>query len=146
MDSAVGSGHVGKPNSGGGLACRFKSMPRILIVEDDRANAKLVEKILAGEGYDTLLADDGDSGIAMALEHLPDLILMDIRIPGTDGMEATRRLKADEKTCHIPVIALTAYAMRGDEQRFLAAGCDDYLPKPVRHAALCGLVRKYLKG
>ena len=117
---------------------------RILYVEDNFQNKRLVRKILASRGYEVLEADDGLTGVEIALEEVPDLILMDISLPGIDGVEATQRIKAYEETARIPVIALTANAMRGDRERFISAGCDDYLPKPISTAELFDMIKKYL--
>ena len=116
----------------------------ILYVEDNFQNKRLVRKILTSRGYDVLEADDGLTGVEMAREQLPDLILMDISLPGIDGVEATQRLKAFRETADIPVIALTANAMRGDRERFISAGCDDYLPKPISTAELFAMIKKHL--
>jgi two-component system cell cycle response regulator DivK len=118
---------------------------RILYVEDNFQNKRLVQKVLASRGYAVLEADDGLKGVEMALKETPDLILMDISLPGIDGVEATQRIKAYNGTAHIPVIALTANAMRGDRERFIAAGCDDYLPKPISTADLLAMVEKYIR-
>lgn len=117
---------------------------RILYVEDNFQNKRLVKKILAARGYDVLEADDGLTGVESARDQRPDLILMDISLPGIDGVEATQRIKAFPETAKIPVIALTANAMRGDRERFIAAGCDDYLPKPISTAELLDMINKYL--
>lgn len=101
---------------------------RILCVEDNPQNMRLVRKILVHHGYEVLEAEDGTTGIAMALNEMPDLILMDINLPDIDGLEATGRIKAQVS---IPIVALTANAMYGDEERCLAAGCDGYISKPV---------------
>lgn len=119
-------------------------MKRILYVEDNFQNKRLVRKILSAKGYEILEADDGESGVKMAAAEKPDLILMDISIPGIDGIEATRLIKSSEETRHIPVIALTANAMRGDRERFLAAGCDDYLPKPISTPDLLRVIGEHL--
>lgn len=119
---------------------------RILYVEDNFQNKRLVRKILQAHGYEVLEADDGLTGLELAFHEQPDLILMDISLPGIDGIEATRRLKAYPETDRIPVIALTANAMRGDRERFLAAGCDDYLAKPISTAELLDLLHRYLNG
>lgn len=116
----------------------------ILYVEDNFHNKRLVRKILSARGYTVLEAEDGQTGVKMALSEKPDLILMDINIPGLDGIEATRLIKADDKTAAIPIIALTANAMRGDRERFLAAGCDNYLPKPISTSDLLTVVASYL--
>jgi two-component system cell cycle response regulator DivK len=108
---------------------RGVQMPkRILCVEDNPQNMRLVRKILVHHGYEVLEAEDGTTGIAMALNEMPDLILMDINLPDIDGLEATGRIKAQVS---IPIVALTANAMYGDEERCLAAGCDGYISKPV---------------
>ena len=106
-------------------------MARILLVEDNEMNRDMLSRRLARRKYDVLIAEDGARGIEIAREEKPDLILMDMSLPVTDGWEATRILKADEDTRSIPVIALTAHAMRGDRQKALDAGCDDYDTKPV---------------
>ncbi len=117
---------------------------RILYVEDNFQNKRLVRKMLAARGYEVIEAEDGLTGVEMALRERPDLILMDISLPGIDGVEATQRIKGLEGTQHIPVIALTANAMRGDRERFLAAGCDDYLSKPISMSELLEMLHKYL--
>jgi len=103
----------------------------ILILENDPKNLKLVTVILQVSGYATLQATDGKQGVELAREEKPDLILMDIQIPVMDGLEATKLLKNDGATRDIPVIALTAYAMKGDEEKMRAAGCDGYITKPI---------------
>lgn len=117
---------------------------RILYVEDNYQNKRLVRKILMARGFEVLEAEDGHTGVEMAMAELPDLILMDINIPGLDGIEATRLIKEHDETASIPVIALTANAMRGDRERFIAAGCDNYLPKPISTTDLIGVIRDYL--
>ena len=117
---------------------------RILYVEDNFQNKRLVRKILTARGYNVLEADDGLTGVEVARKELPDLILMDISLPGIDGVEATQRIKAHADTTAIPIVALTANAMRGDRERFIAAGCDDYLPKPISTSELLEMIRKYL--
>ena len=107
-------------------------MPRILYVEDNDDNVYMLERRLRRKGYDVLVAPDGESGVDRARAELPDLILMDLGLPGIDGWEATRRMKADETTAGIPVIALTAHAMDGDCEKALAAGCDEFETKPVK--------------
>lgn len=119
------------------------SVKRILYVEDNFQNKRLVRKILVSKGYEVLEADNGEDGVSMAKQEKPDLILMDISIPGIDGIEATRLIKENADTKHIPIIALTANAMRGDRERFLAAGCDDYLPKPISTPDLLRVIGEY---
>ena len=111
-------------------------MPRILLVEDNELNRDMLSRRLAREGFEPLLAVDGEQGVALALRERPDLILMDMNLPKLDGWEATRRIKRDAQTKDIPVIALTARTMAGDRERALAAGCDDYDTKPVKFAGL----------
>lgn len=117
---------------------------RILYVEDNFQNKRLVRKILSARGYEILEAEDGLTGVEIAAKEMPDLILMDISLPGIDGVEATQRIKAKGETAEIPIIALTANAMRGDRERFIAAGCDDYLPKPISTVDLITMIQKYL--
>lgn len=117
---------------------------RILYIEDNFQNKRLVRKILTAKGYEVLEADDGLTGVELAGKEMPDLILMDISLPGIDGVEATQRIKAYERTAVIPVIALTANAMRGDRERFIAAGCDDYLPKPISTSDLVDIIHKFI--
>lgn len=116
---------------------------RILYIEDNFQNQRLVKKILNAKGYEMLEADDGLKGVALAMRERPDLILMDINIPGIDGMEATTRLKSSELSS-VPIIALTANAMRGDRERIIAAGCDEYLQKPIQSAKLLEVVRNFI--
>jgi CheY-like chemotaxis protein len=106
-------------------------MKRILYVEDNDDNIYVVTNRLGRAGFTVLVARDGEQGVAMARAERPDLILMDLRLPVIDGWEATRRIKADESTRHIPVLALSAHAMAGDRARALEAGCDDYDTKPI---------------
>ena len=123
-----------------------KMPKRILVVEDDPDNRRIVAKVLSVEGYHVIEATDGMEALARARAERPDLILMDLALPNVDGWEATRRLKSDPETRSIPVVALTAVAMRGDEEQARAAGCDDYLPKPARPAAIRAVVKKYTGG
>jgi two-component system cell cycle response regulator DivK len=106
-------------------------LAKILLVEDNEMNRDMLSRRLARSGYEVVLAVDGGEGVAMAQAEAPDLILMDMGLPGLDGWEATRRLKAEPGTREIPVIALTAHAMTGDRQKALSAGCDDFDTKPV---------------
>jgi len=111
-------------------------MARILVVEDNLANMKLATLVLRGCGHEVLQAADATEGLAAARREHPDLILMDIQLPGMDGLTATRQIKADPTICHIPVLALTALAMQGDAERIGAAGCDGYVAKPIRYKEL----------
>jgi CheY-like chemotaxis protein len=106
-------------------------MPKILLVEDNEMNRDMLSKRLRRRGYEVVVAVDGGEGIDAARTEAPDLILMDMGLPGLDGWEATRQLKAAPETGGIPIIALTAHAMAGDQEKALAAGCDDYDTKPV---------------
>ncbi len=103
----------------------------VLVVEDDHVSTKLFREALEAHGYNVLQAKDGMEGWRMAREHRPDLILMDIQLPGVSGLEVTKWLKADETLKSVPVIAITAFAMEGDEEKMLEGGCDAYIPKPI---------------
>jgi two-component system cell cycle response regulator DivK len=107
-------------------------MARILIVEDNPQNMKLAVLVLEHAGHEILQARDALTGIGLARTHRPELVLMDIQLPGMDGLKATRTLKKDANTAHIKVLALTAFAMKGDEKKMLEAGCDGYISKPIR--------------
>jgi CheY-like chemotaxis protein len=119
-------------------------MPRILLVEDNEMNRDMLSRRLARKGYEVVLAVDGQQGVDMARSQAPDLVLMDMSLPVLDGWEATRLLKSDDATRHIPVIALTAHAMQGDEDRAREAGCDDYDTKPVELPRLLGKIEALL--
>jgi CheY-like chemotaxis protein len=122
-------------------------MPRpILVVDDSRTNLKLVHATLRGEGYDVRSAIDASEAMAAIEERQPELILMDIQLPGMDGLELTRRLKSDPVTSEIVIVAITAYAMVGDEQKARAAGCDGYVTKPIDTRALPNIVAAHLNG
>jgi two-component system, cell cycle response regulator DivK len=116
---------------------------RILIVEDNERNMKLLRDVLGATGYETLEAASGEAAVAVAAERTPDLVLMDVQLPDIDGREALRRLRADERTAAVPVLALTAQAMQGDRERFLDAGFDGYLSKPVDVAELVRTVKEH---
>jgi two-component system cell cycle response regulator DivK len=118
----------------------------VLIVDDNQKNLKLARDLLRFAGFRTLEAGTGEEGIALAAGHLPDVILMDIRLSDMDGTDALRRLKHDEPTASIPVVALTSFAMKGDRERFLAAGFDGYLEKPISVREFGGQVRSYCRG
>jgi len=119
---------------------------KIVVVEDNELNMKLFREVLGSSGYKTLEAETGERAVALTTEHRPDLVLMDIHLPDIDGVEALRRLRANERTASVPVLALTAQAMEGDQERFLAAGFDGYLSKPVNIADLLDAVRRYCDG
>jgi two-component system, cell cycle response regulator DivK len=119
---------------------------RILVAEDNEKNMKLFRDVLGATGFRTLEATTGAEAVALAAEHTPDLVLMDIQMPDVDGVEALRRLRADARTASIPVLAVTAQAMQGDREHFLAVGFDGYLSKPVNVRELIGVVRRYCDG
>lgn len=118
-------------------------MKTVLIVEDIELNRELLAQLLEDD-HRLVFAKDGLAALELAAEARPDLILMDLSLPLMDGWEATRRLKADASLAHIPVIALSAHAMRGDEERARASGCDDYLTKPIDETLLFALVARHL--
>jgi two-component system cell cycle response regulator DivK len=118
-------------------------MKRILIVEDVEFNRDLLTQLLEDE-FEVIVATDGQAGIALAARERPDLILMDLSLPVIDGWEATRQLKADRGLKTIPVIALTAHAMHGDEAKARASGCDDFLTKPIDEVRLFEMLHRYL--
>ena len=117
---------------------------KILYVEDNEDNIYMLERRLKRAGFDVLIARDGAEGVAMARTELPALILMDMGLPVLDGTEATRKIKADPETKHIPVIALTAHAMNGDREKAMASGCDDYDTKPIELTRLLGKIEALL--
>ena len=119
-------------------------MKRILVVEDTEDNRRIIRDLLTSVGYEMIEALDGAQGVAMAGEHKPDLILMDMQLPVLDGYEATRRIKADPALAHIPVIAVTSYALSGDEAKTKAAGCNAYVAKPFSPRQLLAKVREFL--
>lgn len=119
-------------------------MAKLLLVEDNEMNRDMLSRRLERRGYEVVLAVDGEEGLAMAQSEQPDLILMDMSLPSLDGWEATRRLKADPKMQHIPVIALTAHAMAEDRERSLEAGCDEYDTKPIDLARLLDKIEMLL--
>jgi two-component system, cell cycle response regulator DivK len=119
---------------------------QVLVVEDNERNMKLFRDVLHASGYRTLEATTGGEAVALATERSPDLVLMDIQLPDIDGVEALGRLRADGRTASVPVLALTAQAMEGDRERFLAAGFDGYLSKPVNIADLVDIVKRYCDG
>ncbi|MGL4440562.1 MAG: response regulator [Bosea sp. (in: a-proteobacteria)] len=116
----------------------------VLIVEDNLLNMKLFNDLLEAHGYRTLKTTDGIEALEMTREHKPDLILMDIQLPEVSGLDVTRWIKEDNNISHIPVIAVTAFAMKGDEERMLRGGCEAYLSKPISVAKFLETVRAYL--
>ena len=117
----------------------------VLIVDDNEKNLKLARDVLRHAGFRTVEARTGGDGVSLAVEQMPDLVLMDIRLPDMDGTEAVRRLKADERTAGIPVVALSAMAMTGDRERFLEDGFDDYLEKPISVRDFGDQIRSFLR-
>lgn len=116
----------------------------VLVVEDNELNMRLFNDLLEAFGYQTLKSRDGRTALELAAKHKPDLIIMDIQLPEMSGLDVTRRLKADPALRHIPVIAVTAFAMRGDEQRIRAEGCEAYLSKPISVQIFIETVRKFI--
>ena len=117
---------------------------RILVVEDQEDNRQIIRDMLSATDYQITEAENGEEALAAVAKERPDLILMDIQMPILDGYEATRRIKADPALRAIPIIAITSYALSGDEQKARAAGCDDYVPKPYSPRQLLAKIRQYL--
>ena len=115
----------------------------ILVVEDNAANVKLVTFLLSKRGYAVRVATDAESALSAIEASTPKLILMDVQLPGQNGLDLTRRLKSDPRFSHVPIIAVTAFAMKGDAERAREAGCDDYVTKPIDTRALANLVATY---
>jgi two-component system cell cycle response regulator DivK len=121
-------------------------MPKILLVEDNEMNRDMLSRRLSRNGYEVVIAVDGQQGVDMATSERPDLILMDMSLPVIDGWEATRRIKAEDATRKIPVIALTSHAMAGDREKAMEMGCDDYDTKPVELPRLLGKIVALLES
>jgi CheY-like chemotaxis protein len=121
-------------------------MTKVLLVEDNEMNRDMLSRRLQRKGFEVAIAVDGQAGVDMATSENPDIILMDLSLPVMDGWEATRRIKSDGTISAIPVIALTAHAMHGDEEKALEAGCDDYDTKPVNFKRLLEKMQKLLDG
>ena len=117
---------------------------RILVVEDQEDNRRIMRDLLCAAGFEVIEAVDGKEGLSVTATERPDLILMDLQLPVVDGLEATRRIKSDPATSHIPVIAVTSYAMSSDHKKAIDAGCDAYFAKPVSPRALLAKIREYL--
>ena len=117
---------------------------RILVVEDQEDNRRIIRDLLMSAGYELIEAVDGEAGVRLAKEQRPDLILMDIQLPGIDGYEATRRIKQNPELRHIPIIVVTSYALSGDDQKAMAAGSDAYMAKPFSPRQLLATIRKFL--
>ena len=118
---------------------------RILVVEDQEDNRQIMRDLLVASGYELVEATTGEEGLALAERERPDLILMDIQLPGLDGYEVTRRIKSNPALKHIPIIAVTSYALSGDDQKAYAAGCDGYVTKPYSPRLLLAKIKEYLK-
>jgi two-component system cell cycle response regulator DivK len=118
---------------------------QVLVVEDNEKSMKLFRDLLRATGYRTLEATSGEEALELAVVHAPDLVLMDVHLPGIDGVEALNRLRGDARTAAIPVLALTAQAMRGDRERFVGAGFDGYISKPVDIVELLASVKRSLQ-
>lgn len=120
-------------------------MAKIIIIEDNPANMKLAVFLLCSAGHEVLQATDAEAGLALIRAEMPSLVLMDVQLPGMDGLTATRLLRNDPSLAHIKVIALTAHAMKGDEEAMRTAGCDGYLAKPFHHREFLGVVNNMLE-
>jgi two-component system cell cycle response regulator DivK len=118
----------------------------VLVIEDSAVNMKLVTMLLRKEGYEVLQARTAEEGLSLARAKVPDLVLMDVNLPGVDGLQATRILKSDDRTRAVPVIAVTALAMEGDEEKIRAAGCDGYVAKPIRYKQFLQEVANVLRS
>jgi two-component system cell cycle response regulator DivK len=123
---------------------KLAAPPTVLVVEDNELNMKLFSDLLETQGYRVVQADNGNDAMAAVKMHRPDLILMDIQLPGQSGLDVTRAIKSDPEVAHIPVIAVTAFAMRTDEERIRAGGCEDYLAKPISVPVFLEKVKRYV--
>ena len=135
------TGNIPRPETGGCPPRRRK----VLIVEDNELNMKLFNDLLVAHGYDTLQSRDGVEALALARRHRPDLILMDIQLPKISGLEVTRRLKQDLELQPIPVIAVTAFAMKGDREKMCSGGCEEYIAKPVSISEFLKTIERFLR-
>jgi CheY-like chemotaxis protein len=118
---------------------------KILLVEDNQMNSHLTEFVLERDGFGVIIVTTAEEALATVHREKPDLILMDIQLPGMDGLEATRILKSNPGTAEIPIVAITAHAMQGDEERIIAAGCEGYIPKPINTWKLGAMLSRYLE-
>jgi len=123
---------------------RSNGMKRILVIEDNETNLYLIRFMLERSGYEVIEAREGAAGVELAIKEKPDLIIMDIQLPDIDGLEATKRIRASEADSEIPIIALTSFAMVGDKERALAAGCTGYIEKPINPETFIAEIEKYL--
>lgn len=119
-------------------------MPRILYIEDDENSAFMLSRRLGRAGFEVQVADDGGGGVDAALSAPPDLVLLDLGLPGMDGWETSRKLKANAVTCAVPIVAVSSHSMSGDRERAIAAGCDDYVTKPIDFPGLLAKIRTLL--
>ena len=120
-------------------------MKRILVVEDNEINMYLCSRIIKSSGYEVIEARNGEEGVELAIKDKPDLVLMDIQLPGIDGLEATRRIRKSEADEDVPIIALTSYAMAGDREKALKAGCTGYIEKPINPETFISEIKKFLE-
>jgi len=118
---------------------------KVLVVEDNEKNMYLICFIIGKMGHQTIQAGTGEEGIELAMSERPDLIMMDIQLPGIDGLETTRRMRQSDHISHIPIIAITSYAMAGDRERLIEAGCTGYIEKPINPETIMGEIAAYLK-
>ncbi len=118
---------------------------RILVVEDQEDNRRILRDLLTSVGYEIIEAETGEDGVVAATTHVPDLILMDIQLPGIDGYETTRQIRTHEALNHVPIIAVTSYALSGDDVKAYEAGCNGYVAKPYSPRALLAKIREYLQ-
>jgi CheY-like chemotaxis protein len=139
MSARAGDNNAGEAPPKVGLRTK-----RILVVEDSATNMYLIDYVLTHAGYEVIQAETGEAGVELALRHHPDLILMDILLPGIDGLETTRLIRHTDAGKAIPIVALTAYAMAGDRDRVLAAGCTGYLEKPINPETIVGEIDAFL--
>jgi len=121
-------------------------MATVLIIEENEDNMELISFILKGEGYDLIQAGTGEDGVDLALEHRPDVILLDIQLPGIDGYEVLKRIRGTDIGRSIPIIAMTSYAMAGDRERLLAAGCNGYIDKPISPDTVVKQIQATVEG
>ncbi len=134
-----------EPNSLTNAPMEDRTVKRVLIVEDNELNMKLFHDLLEAHGYETLQTRNGMDALALAREYRPDLILMDIQLPEVSGLEVTRWIKDDPELKSIPVIAVTAFAMKGDEEKIREGGCEDYIAKPISVTKFLEAVQKFLR-
>lgn len=121
-------------------------MKKVMIVEDNELNMKLFRDLVEVNGYETILTRSGLNVLELAREHRPDLILMDIQLPEISGLDVTKQLKADSGLCSIPVIAVTAFAMKGDEEKIRQGGCEDYMSKPISVPHFISTIKRFLEA